>query len=126
MNILLLSAGILSILVGIIHSVLGDILIFKYLRNGTIIPTSGKPLLEERRIRILWATWHIVTILGWAMGGVLLKFSFSTEEIKTDYEFVIQFIAYAMLASSALVLVATSVPKTARWTTASLQAVTPR
>jgi len=105
MNILLFSAGIISIIVGLIHSVLGEFLIFKHLRKGTVIPTVGEPLLKERNIRILWASWHIVTIFGWAIGGLLLWLSYST--VETNNQFITNLIAYSMLGSSALVLIAT-------------------
>jgi len=107
MNTLLFLAGVISILVGLIHSVLGEILVFKNLRNGTVIPTVGKPLLRERNIRIIWASWHIVTIFGWAFGGLLLKLSFSTDEVIASNGFIINLIAYSMFASSVLVLIAT-------------------
>ena len=107
MNILLFSAGILTLTVGLIHSVLGEILIFKHLLNRTVIPTIGKPLLRERNIRILWASWHIVTIFGLALGGILVYLSYSTMEINTNNDFIVNLIAYSMLASSALVLIAT-------------------
>jgi hypothetical protein len=107
MNTLLFLAGIISFVVGLIHSVLGEVLIFKHLRNGTVIPTVGEPLLRERNIRILWASWHIVTIFGWAIGGVLLKLSYTELDINENSYFIVHLIAYAMLASSVFVLIAT-------------------
>lgn len=107
MNMLLLSAAILSFIVGLVHSILGEILIFKHLRNGKIVPTVGKPLLKERNIRILWATWHMVTIFGWAIGGLLLKLSYLEIETNGNVGFIVNLIACAMFASSLLVLFAT-------------------
>ena len=106
MNGLLFTGGILAIGIGLIHSVLGELLIFKRLRNGTVIPTAGEPLLRERNVRILWATWHVVTIFGWAFGAILLQYSFASSD--PDFsDAILQFIAYSMLASAVLVLVAT-------------------
>ena len=65
-----LIAGILAFLVAIIHSALGEHLVFRRMRNGTIIPTNGGTLLKERHVRILWASWHIVSIFGVALGDL--------------------------------------------------------
>ena len=66
-------AGALTFVVGAVHSALGEHLIFRRMRQGTLIPTHGKPVLHERHVRILWASWHVVTLFGWAMGTVLLQ-----------------------------------------------------
>jgi len=107
MNMLLFSAGVVALIVGLVHSVLGEVLIFKKLRNGTVVPTVGKPLLKERNVRILWATWHVVTIFGWALGAMLIYLSSESIEIDSRIEFLLTLIAASMLASSVLVLVAT-------------------
>jgi len=52
-------AGCLSLALGVIHSVMGEILIFRRMRQGRIIPTNGHPVLKERHVRILWASWHL-------------------------------------------------------------------
>ena len=99
-------AGSLALVVGIIHSVLGEVLIFSRMRNGGLVPTVGAPLLRERHVRILWASWHIVTVFGWALGVILLRFSFPSAEY-TVQVFVENTIVFSMLASSLLVLVGT-------------------
>ena len=50
---MLFAAGCLAFVLGFIHSILGEILIFKRMRDGGIIPTNGGSLLEERHVRIL-------------------------------------------------------------------------
>jgi len=104
MNTLLFSAGVVCLIVGLIHSVLGEILIFKHLRNGTIIPTIGKPLLKERNIRIIWASWHIVTIFGWAFGAMLFHISSIPLDGSASIELFINATAWSMFACSALVV----------------------
>lgn len=106
MNIWLFFAGILAFVVGLVHSVLGEVLIFRHLRNGNIIPTQGKPLLPERSIRILWATWHIASIFGWGIGVILLYLS-QTELEPVLKNQVVQAVAYSMFFSGLLVFVAT-------------------
>ncbi|KFC66715.1 hypothetical protein FG93_04194 [Bosea sp. LC85] len=60
-----LLAGALMLVIGLIHSVLGEMLIFRHMRRGSLVPTMGQPLLRERHVRILWASWHLPSILGW-------------------------------------------------------------
>ena len=104
MNLFLVIAGILCILVGIIHSILGEILIFKNLREGSVIPTIAPSPLRERNIRILWATWHLASVFGWGLSAVLIKLSFIESNHSRE---IVQYIAYSMLAAGALVFVAT-------------------
>ena len=101
-----LAAGLLAILVGTVHSVLGEHLIFRRMRNGGVIPTTGEPLLRERHVRILWAGWHVVTVFGWALGAMLLRMSVPSSDVAFE-SFVRHAIAISMLASALLVLVAT-------------------
>ena len=102
-----LSAAILAVVIGLVHSILGERLIFNRLRDGSqLVPTKGKPLLRERHIRILWATWHIVTIFGWGIAAML--FSFAWPASQTTPEVIVTYaIGASMLASSLLVLYAT-------------------
>ena len=69
---LLVVAAILSVITGLVHSVLGEWLIFRHLREGGIVPQRGAPPLRARNVRILWATWHLATVFGWAFAAVLL------------------------------------------------------
>jgi len=103
MNYLLMSAGILSIAIGLVHSILGEFLIFKNLRNGSLVPNISLLPLKERNIRILWATWHLASILGFAMGAILIQLAMTPE----PSTFIIQAIALSMLLGSVLVFYAT-------------------
>ncbi len=71
MNTTLLLAAVGLALVGLAHSVLGEILVFKPLRVQGWVPTAGAPVLRERHIRILRGSWHLVTLLGWALSALL-------------------------------------------------------
>lgn len=106
MQIYYLVAGILAIVVGLVHSLLGEVLIFNRMRDQHLVPTVGYPVLKERHVRILWATWHGVTFFGWAMGAVLLMYALPHTGIDSK-AFVLQAIAFSMAGVSALVLVAT-------------------
>lgn len=105
-NAFLFAAGCLTIIVGLIHSVLGEILIFRRMRSGGLIPTEGSPILRERHVRILWASWHVVTVFGWGFGALLLRLSFPLSEY-TLQTFIENAALFSMLAASLLVLVGT-------------------
>jgi hypothetical protein len=69
---LLLAAAAVMVLTGLAHSVIGERLIFSRLREGGIVPTLAPMPLKERHVRILWASWHLVTLLGWALAAILV------------------------------------------------------
>lgn len=98
----LLSAGILMIIVGVVHSVLGERLIFSQLRAGGLIPNDGGSHLRERHVRILWATWHLSSVLGWAAAFIMLYAANTAVPA-----LVIQALMVAAAASGILVLVGT-------------------
>jgi len=104
MNTLLVAAGVLSLVIGVVHSVLGEVLIFKNLRVKSLVPTLATEPLRERNVRILWATWHLPSILGWAMGAIL--FELAASELASSSA-IVHYIALSMLASGVLVLIAT-------------------
>ena len=99
-------AGVLTIIVGAIHSVMGEIFIFRQMRVRGIIPTNGAPLLKERHVRILWASWHVVTVFGWGFAAVMMRLAFPTDNISFQ-TFVKHAIIASMLASALLVLIGT-------------------
>jgi hypothetical protein len=73
MNAYFVAAAVLPFAVGGAHSVLGEVVIFRRLRAGGLVPTQGGALLRERHVRILWASWHVLTVLGWALAVLLLR-----------------------------------------------------
>lgn len=107
MQIYLFAAGVLALLVGAIHSVMGEILIFRHLRSHGLVPTMGAPPLRERHIRILWASWHFATALGWAFGIVLLRLATLTTE-QSLRAMVENAIVLSFLGGSLLVLIGTN------------------
>jgi hypothetical protein len=98
-------AGCLVILLGTIHSVLGEILIFRKMRISGLIPTDGGTILKESDVRILWASWHLVTLFGWAIAAMLFGTSFF--EISVLPAFIIKTVVIFTFLGSALVLFAT-------------------
>ena len=103
---LLLWAGLLAIAVGLVHSVLGEVMIFNRMQLGKLIPTDGGERLRERHVRILWASWHIVTLFGFALAAILLRLGHAPSlPLKP---FVIATISITMIAAALLVLIATN------------------
>jgi hypothetical protein len=72
MNLYFVAAGVLTIVIGLVHSVLGERLIFRRMRGQGLIPTQGGTALREPHVRILWATWHAVTLLAWCVAALLV------------------------------------------------------
>lgn len=109
MNIYLLIAGILSYLLSIVHSVLGEYLIFRHKRvKGSLVPQKSDSEISKRHLGIIWATWHLVSIFGWCIGAILIKIAFVENDIDNhNLAFIIRGIMYAMIASSATVFLGT-------------------
>jgi len=74
MNVLLFIAGLLSILLGMAHSLLGERLIFSGWRKTP-------PAIRQRHKNIIWASWHLGSFLGFGIGGALIFLSKQTELI---------------------------------------------
>ena len=70
MNAWLLAAAALAFATGLAHTVMGEMLIFQRLRRGSVVPTFGGEVLREGHVRILWASWHVLTLLGWCMAAM--------------------------------------------------------
>ena len=105
MNTYFLAAAATIFLVGLAHSVLGEKLIFQRLRhNGRMVPSHGSHVLGSGHVRILWASWHIVTVFGWSMGLLLLQLATAAGPTSG---FVAQAIALSALVAALLVFVGT-------------------
>ena len=104
MQPLLLVAGALAAVTGLLHSVLGERLIFRHLRQGRLVPALGAPPLRERHIRILWATWHLASVFGWAFAGVVVRLAFGAAPSSS---LVLGAVVFAYLGGALLVLVGT-------------------
>lgn len=106
MNAWLLGAAALVFVIGLVHSVLGERMIFRHLRQRGLVPTAGAPVLREYQTRILWATWHVVTLFGWALAAVLAWLAQPAARAGSGGVIECAVIA-ALVASSGLVLAAT-------------------
>jgi len=106
MNTYLVAAAVLAFIVGLVHSVLGEMMVFSKMRQGRIVPTNGGTVLQQRNVRILWASWHVLTVFGWSFAAVLMLLA-SAPSAGHLQASLLQSIAVAMLVSSLLVFFAT-------------------
>jgi hypothetical protein len=72
MNFYLFSAGIVMFALAIMHSVLGERLIFKHVRAGTPGHIAANQLLPARRWDALWSTWHLLSVLGLGLSAAMI------------------------------------------------------
>ena len=105
MNPCFVVAAALAFATGLVHTVIGEMLIFRRLRRGTVIPTFGGDVLREPHVRILWACWHALTFLGWGMAAMLIVLAGVPASDTTQS--MARLISVAMGASAAVVLVGT-------------------
>ncbi|HEX5739783.1 MAG TPA: hypothetical protein VFY22_14825 [Hydrogenophaga sp.] len=101
----LAGAGLIAV-IGIIHSVLGEVLIFRRMRISGWVPTDGGSILLERHVRILWATWHLVTVIGFLVAVLILHLGQAARAGLSDH-LLLNGVVGAMALSAALVLVGT-------------------
>ena len=106
MQPLLATAAILALGTGVVHSFLGERLIFRQLRVGSIVPTLPAPPLQNRHVRILWATWHLASVLAWAFAGLLWQLARASLP-SLSAQSVLMAAAAGFIAGSLLVLFAT-------------------
>lgn len=107
MNLLFVSAAVVLAIVALTHSVLGEIMVFRGLRVRGWVPTSGRPVLRESQVRILWGTWHLTSVLGWALSALLWRLGTHPWNDTALASWVADVAGVATLASGVLVFYAT-------------------
>lgn len=109
MNAYYALGGISLLLIGLVHSFLGERLIFQRLRQGDpvrrLVPVRGGELLQERHVRILWATWHLTTALGWGVAAALMVLAHAPASENTSWLGLS--LAGGLMGSAGLVLIGT-------------------
>lgn len=106
MNGYFVAAAATISLVAIVHSVLGESLIFSRLRRGNLVPGNGGSVLGQQHVRILWSSWHMLSVFGLCMAAVLLKSAFPAGDASLA-GFIAQACAFATLIGSASVFFGT-------------------
>jgi hypothetical protein len=100
------AAASLAFIVGLIHSVFGEIMIFRRVTELPLRSAAGAPILGRAHLRILRVTWHVTTFLGWGLGAMLLHLSTKAQAGETA-DLIVHATMAAFLASSILTLVGT-------------------
>jgi hypothetical protein len=106
MNTYLSVAAALGFLVGLAHSVLGETMVFSRMRQGLLVPTNGGSVLRQPHVRILWASWHVLTVFGWSLSAMLLLLA-SEPSAGSLRAALLQSVVAAMLLASVVVMYAT-------------------
>lgn len=106
MNRMLLAAAALTFVIGLGHSVIGEFMVFRHLRRSGLVPTDGGSALREYQVRILWATWHVATVLAWCMAALLLWLA-NVRLPKGEVVFMLNAVMVTMFASATLVFIGT-------------------
>jgi hypothetical protein len=106
MNVCFAAAAVLTFTIGLVHSVLGERLIFRRLRARGFVLSKGSVLLSEAQVRILWASWHAVTALAWSIAVALFSLAEPAHALIDRSALALAF-AVALFASAVLVLAAT-------------------
>ena len=104
MQTYLITAAIIAFIVGIVHSALGEILIFNKLRTSGVVPSEPAPPLQARNVRILWATWHLASLFGWAFAGILFTLAKDSDSVHIA---ALNATMFAFLGGSLLVFIGT-------------------
>lgn len=105
MNGWLLAASALAVATALAHSVIGEQRIFRAMRRaGRVVPTEGGTVLRAFQVRILWATWHGLSVMGLGLAGVLLWLCQPAAEAASAGR-VEACVAFAMGATGLLVLI---------------------
>jgi hypothetical protein len=71
MNWFLFLAGILAVLLGFAHSIIGEHMVFKGLKDR-LTRSEGRPALSDQQVRVLRGVWHLMTIFGFALAALLI------------------------------------------------------
>lgn len=108
MNYYFVSAGLLCFIIGLVHSVLGERLIFHRMRHpGQIIPRDGGDSLAVRQLGIVWASWHALSAFGFGFGVLMMAMGLGAWT-PGDAEILTQTTAWSMAIGAALVLFGTA------------------
>lgn len=83
MNSYFFVAGIMAAILGIIHSVLGEFLIFRHLRGWSRRDEKGQEILQPHHLRTLWSTWHLLTLFGWGIAATFFWMAFPSHILPT-------------------------------------------
>jgi len=101
MNVMLLVAGLLSALIGIAHSVLGErLLLGPLFERGDLPKLLGSAAFARRTLRF---TWHLTTVLLLGIGVMVMILSLAP--LDPESAWILQALAVTFAACSLLSLI---------------------
>jgi hypothetical protein len=102
MNSYLLAASLLTVVLGLIHSILGEIMLMSPMSDLEEFPA----ILKSRELakRTIHVTWHLASILGWGFAAVLGLYS-TEEPLSDDRRIVVLITALVMLIAGLATLI---------------------
>jgi hypothetical protein len=83
-----------------------EIKIFQLMQVSGIVPTNGKPILKEGHLRIIWASWYVLTVFGWAFAAILFRMAFPYNQTELQ-GFVLETLSVAIVTGALLVFYGT-------------------
>lgn len=102
----LFSAGVLTILLAIGHSLRGERLIFKPLRKK--IKGNGLKDMSIADVAILWSTWHIVSLFALVPAVAFIKIAYFTyNEVNELSNLIVKITTWIMVVASLIILIKT-------------------
>lgn len=101
MSGLLLAAGLLLLGLGLVHSLLGELLFFRH--SGGFSGFPSIPGCDDFWKLTLRVTWHIATIAAWTFALILVYFAFLAR-LGGGERFVVNTIALCQVLCAALTL----------------------
>ena len=113
MNIYLFAASILTLILVLARSILGELKIFRPMDKESRLKTESLPVING--LPMMWKTdaftyntirfiWHVASILGLAMISILAFFSFLPELHYNELK-VVMMIAFSMFACGLIALI---------------------
>lgn len=101
MNVPLLIAGLLSVMIGLAHSVLGErLLLGPLFRHGDLPKLLGSGSFARRTLRF---TWHLTTVLLAAIGAIVM--ALSTASLDPQAMWILRVLAVTFAACSLVSLI---------------------
>ena len=103
MNSYFALAAVLAFIVGLTHSIVGELLLIRRLSNDCLPALAGSKDLARDTLR---ATWHLPTALAWGIGAILLRISLPSSP-SSNLAFIEGAIALSLLACALVFLFST-------------------
>jgi len=89
-------AGCIAIILSLAHSILGERMVLRRLMAWDGRGSDGSKQLSEQQRRVLWASWHLVTVFGLGFAATLLRASGSESFAGTPMVLAVTFLAAAL------------------------------